>query len=391
MQCHNTMKTPSGRALLLSAYDAYSHRQWHRTVTAMFPGIEWTRLTLPPRHFRWRQRSNSLSWAFKHHRQLTDNHDFLLCTSMTDLSALRGFVPELARLPTAVYFHENQFAYPETSRQLRTVEPRILNLYTALCADELVFNSEFNRNSFLEGAAALLKRMPDGVPAGLVGKLRQASRILPVPLPDSVYAAIDGRPANDVDRPLTLVWNHRWEYDKGPELLLAIVRQLISRGLPFRLHLLGQQFRHRPAAFTELLAELAAHYRAMSLEPGQCGFVDNRPAYLQLLAGSDIALSTAAHDFQGLSVLEATVCGCTPLAPARLVYPEYLSAECLYGGDGDPDREAGQAADRIQQWERLRRGGMPLPDPQLPDFSSSHLQSRYTELLLRLSPGTGIR
>lgn len=267
------MTNPSGRALLLSAYDAYSHRQWHTTVTAMFPDIEWTRLTLPPRHFRWRLRGNSLSWAFKHHAQLTDNHDFLLCTSMTDLSALRGFVPELARLPTAVYFHENQFAYPERSEPLDGVEPRILNLYTALCADELIFNSHYNHRSFLDGVTALLRKLPDAVPEGLVKKLEQAS-IIPVPLPDALYARKpDDR---DAGRPLTLVWNHRWEYDKGPGRLLSLVRRLVDARLPFRLHLVGQQFRQQPPAFGTLTRLLDGHYRDHGLEPGWCGFIEDR-------------------------------------------------------------------------------------------------------------------
>ncbi|MGM0631830.1 MAG: tRNA-queuosine alpha-mannosyltransferase domain-containing protein [Pseudomonadota bacterium] len=385
------MKTPRGRGLLLSAYDAYSHRQWHNAVTAMFPDIEWTRLTLPPRYFRWRIRGNSLSWAFKHRRQLTDNHDFLLCTSMTDLSALRGFVPELTRLPTAVYFHENQFQYPERRQQVRSVEPLILNLYTALCADELVFNSHYNHDSFIDGVTTLLRKLPDEVPPGLLDRLSRVS-IIPVPLPDPLYrrgAEKQSPPATD--RPLTLVWNHRWEYDKGPERLLALVQRLIDAGLRFRLHLVGQQFRQHPPAFARLTGLLETHYRLHDLSPGHCGFIEDREEYLDLLRASDIVLSTADHDFQGLSLLEGAICGCTPLAPARLVYPEYLSSDCLYGGDADVDAEAAHGAERILEWDRQRRLGHPLPDPRLPDFSRGHLRPRYADLLQRLSDKAGIR
>ncbi len=385
------MKTPTGRGLLLSAYDAYSHRQWHNAVTAMFPDIEWTRLTLPPRYFNWRIRGNSLSWAFKHRGQLTDNHDFLLSTSMTDLSALRGFVPELARLPTAVYFHENQFEYPERHQQVHGVEPLILNLYTALCADELVFNSHYNHDSFIAGARTLLRKLPDEVPPGLLDRLRRAN-IIPVPLPDSLYRRGAGKripPA--ADHPLTLVWNHRWEYDKGPERLLALVQRLIDAGLRFRLHLVGQQFRQHPPALTRLSGLLETYYRLHDLSPGHCGFIEDREQYLDLLQTSDIVLSTADHDFQGLSLLEGAVCGCTPLAPARLVYPEYLSADCLYGGEADVDTEAAQGAERILEWDRQRRLGHPLPDPRLPVFSDSHLRLKYADLLQRLSDKVGIR
>ncbi|MDO9476987.1 MAG: DUF3524 domain-containing protein, partial [Pseudohongiella sp.] len=129
------------RILLLSAYDAGSHQQWRQILCDMFPHYHWTCLSLPARHFSWRVRGNSLSWAFNHRRELTDNYDLVIATSLTDLASLRGFVPELARIPTLVYFHENQFAYPATAQQHASIEPAMVNLYSALCADHVAFNS----------------------------------------------------------------------------------------------------------------------------------------------------------------------------------------------------------------------------------------------------------
>jgi len=95
------------RILLLSAYDAHSHRRWRQGLVAAFPEWRWTVLTLPPRFFSWRVRGNSLSWAFSERETLEQSYDVLVATSMTDLSALKGLVPAL------VYCHENQFAYPD--------------------------------------------------------------------------------------------------------------------------------------------------------------------------------------------------------------------------------------------------------------------------------------
>jgi len=192
------------RILLLSAYDAHSHQQWRQTLCDMFPDDHWTCLSLPARHFAWRVRGNSLSWAFNHRQTLTDNYDLLIVTSLTDLSSLRGFVPELARLPTLVYFHENQFGYPSNrpsnqsssqppkqpdNQQSNEVGAQMLSIYTALCADHIAFNSEWNRRSFFAGVDTLLKKLPDHVPVGLSQQLQSNSSVLAVPLPDRLYIA----------------------------------------------------------------------------------------------------------------------------------------------------------------------------------------------------------
>ncbi|MFC6979090.1 tRNA-queuosine alpha-mannosyltransferase domain-containing protein [Microbulbifer taiwanensis] len=49
--------------MLLSAYDADSHKRWRRGLVAAIPEWQWTQLTLPPRYFSWRIRGNSLSWG----------------------------------------------------------------------------------------------------------------------------------------------------------------------------------------------------------------------------------------------------------------------------------------------------------------------------------------
>ena len=108
--------------LLLSAYDARSHALWRYRIAEMTPEVSWLELTLPPRNFNWRIRSNSLHWAFNNRDELTDNYNFLLATSMVDLSSLRGFVPQLGCIPNIIYFHENQFAYPSNQQKIENIE-----------------------------------------------------------------------------------------------------------------------------------------------------------------------------------------------------------------------------------------------------------------------------
>jgi glycosyltransferase involved in cell wall biosynthesis len=356
------------RVLLLSAYDAHSHRRWREGLVAAFPEWDWTVLSLPPRNFAWRIRGNSLSLAFGERALLERPCDLLLATSMTDLSTLRGLVPALTRLPTLVYCHENQFAYPEGGRQPVRVEPLMVNLYTLLAADRVIFNSAWNRDSCLDGIQGLLKKMPDAVPPGVVAHIAAKSRLLPVPLETDWFAAAGMVRSEE---PLTIVWNHRWEYDKGPERLFTALLQLQQAGMDFRVHVIGQQFREQPAVFADMHARLGAHIASW-------GMVQDPADYRQILRCSHVVLSTALHEFQGLAVQEAVASGCVPLVPDRLAYPEFFSDPCRYPSYiDDVEREGAAIADRIVQWcGSGDEGGLP-PVPDLSSLSWASQKSAY--------------
>ena len=353
------------RILLLSAYDAGSHRRWREGLVASFPEYDWTVLTLPARYFSWRVRGNSLSWAFNERECLEAGYDLIVATSMVDLSALKGMVPSLAVIPTLVYFHENQFAYPKSARQHSSVEPQILNLYTALCADKIVFNSAFNRQSFLGGVDALIAKLPDQVPDGIVETLQQMSCVVPVPLEQACYeveslgtedlGAEDpwaiSKTLSEEDRPLRLLWAARFEYDKGGDRLLLILRKLKEANVAFELAVLGERFRHSPPEFDQIEQEFAAQLV-------QFGFEPSTQRFRALLAGADIVLSTAIHEFQGLAVLEAVAAGCVPVLPARLAYEEYYDGQYLYLSSDDLEAEAVAAKQKIiELWKAIKMGG----------------------------------
>ncbi|GAB2517807.1 tRNA-queuosine alpha-mannosyltransferase domain-containing protein [Microbulbifer agarilyticus] len=337
------------RVLLLSAYDAESHKRWRKGLAAAFPDWHWTVLTLPPRYFSWRIRGNSLSWAMGPERAtLEQPYDLLIVTSMTDLSALRGLAPALTRLPTLVYFHENQFAYPKTGRAHQSVEPQILNLYTALCGDRVVFNSEFNRRTFLQGAAALLDKLPDCVPPQVIEHVTTRSLVMPVPLEQALFdSSHDMEEKSDC---LVITWAARWEYDKGGDRLLRILQGLEASGVEYRLNLLGQSFRKVPSELIEIQDRFM--HRLLRV-----GFIDSLADYRKVLAHSDVFLSTAYHEFQGLAVMEATALGAIPLVPHSMAYPEIYPVSCLY------DSEAA-AVQRLQELQSIRqRGGTLEPVP----------------------------
>ncbi len=357
------------RILLLSAYDAHSHRRWRRGLVAAFPEHDWTVLTLPPRNFSWRIRGNSLSWALAERAVLEQPRELLIATSMTDLSALKGMVPALAAQPSLVYCHENQFAYPASPAARDCHEPKMVGLYSALAADRVLFNSEYNRQSFLHGVQAFLDGMPDAVPPGVVERIAGNSGTLPVPL-EADWFAVPGRDERG-GGPFTIVWNHRWEYDKAPERLFGALQQLQQAGADFRVHVIGQQFRRQPAVFAEM-------HTLLKPQIGAWGMVDSAAGYRRLLQHSHVALSTALHEFQGLALLEATACGCVPLAPDRLAYPEFLPAAFRYPSfPDDPEREsAAIAAHLLALYASYQRGELPEP-PDVSGLSWARLKPAY--------------
>ena len=89
---------------------------------------------------------------------------------------------------------------------------------------------------------------------------------------------------------------------------------------------------------------------------GRWGFIQSKTDYQQLLAECDLVLSTALHDFQGLSVLEAVQAGCIPLLPDHLVYPEIFSSAYLYRCDGEPKAIAKEVFERLSLWLQRDNG-----------------------------------
>ena len=371
------------RVLLLSAYEADSHRHWREQLEQGLEDFDWQVLSLPPRHFAWRVRGNPLYWSISERELLEAGYDLVLATSMVDIATLRGLVPALASIPTIVYFHENQFAYPDNRGRHGLLEPQMVSLYGALAADRLVFNSAFNMNTFLDGCAQMLGRFPDRVPVGIPKVLAAKSEVLAVPLRfDAVQQPLQAT----VTEPLQIVWNHRWEYDKGPAELLQIAEAIVGLNVSFVLHVVGQQFRQCPEEF-EALHTLLEQNDAL----GHWGFIEQRNDYVQLLRGSQVVLSTALHDFQGLSMLEACAAGCTPVAPARLVYPEWIPVELLY-------RDTEAAGELLADLALRHRASLvrsQAPSPGLPQvdvsaYSATTLLSRYRHLMHSQIPANSV-
>lgn len=357
------------RALLLSAYHAASHARWTRGITCTLDEHDWTVLTLPPRHFRWRARGNPLWWALEEPK-IRDRYDIVIATSTVDLSALLGLVPSLRSARVATYFHENQFEYPTRDGEI-DIALAITDLYTALAADVVLFNSAFNRDTMLDGIDEVMGRLPDFAPVSARTRVADRSTVVPVGLEPSWF--MSGKAGRS--GPMRLVWNHRWEYDKAPERFFGALDQLDEMGVDFRVDVVGQQFRTVPEAFASGRERHAARI-------GAWGWVESVDEYRELLRRADVVVSTALHEFQGLAVLEAVASGCVASVPDRLAYREYVPEWCRYPSHlDDPAREARKMAKHLASIAARIDEIRAAPVIDLEKLRWQNLRDRYAALL----------
>jgi glycosyltransferase involved in cell wall biosynthesis len=293
--------------------------------------------------------------------------------------------------------HENQLVYPaleteaewSASRRRRAARRDehypYVNLTSMLASDVVLWNSDHNRRSFLDALPRFLRHFPDHREMASVALVAERSQVLPLGLDLRALGGARGavqRRARRSGAPVVL-WNHRWEHDKDPARFFAALRALSDRGPDFRLAVLGASFGAAPKVFEQARTAFADRIE-------HWGYADSRDAYARLLRACDIVVSTARHEFFGAAVAEATYCGCRPILPNALAYPELIPARyhdsVLYDGFDD-------LVDRL-----CRAIEAPEPDlcgelaAAMSRFDWQHMAPRYDELLLSLAePGATAR
>lgn len=305
------------RILLLEPYNTGSHARWVASL-ARFSSHTIHTLTLPGRFWKWRMHGGAVTLA-RNWLASPWQPDLLLATDMLDLTTFLALTRhQLAGVPSAVYFHENQLTYPSIPGTKRDLHYGFINYATMLAADHVFFNSAFHRSAFFDELPRLLKHFPDYTELETINVLKQRSEVLPLGLDLKALDESEGKAQHS--GPLRIVWNHRWEYDKQPEMFLEALYKLQRRGLSFKVILLGESFQQRPEEFLEAQERLAHHIEHV-------GYVSSRDEYARLLHAADVQVSTAIQDFFGGSTCEAIYCGCHPLLPDRLNYPALVPTE----------------------------------------------------------------
>lgn len=313
------------KILILEPYYGGSHKQF---LNGLMDSVsaEYVVLSLPAR--KWKMRMQLSAQWFIEQLENVDPHkryfDTVLCSTFIDVAVFRALVCKLSGWNHAarfcLYFHENQFAYPNRTDDKSLYQFTAINFNSALASDSIAFNTEFNRRTFIEGCRRYLKFSSDMKFTSVVEKIEDSSNVIH---PGIDFSVIDGARVDKVNDDPVIVWNHRWEHDKNPDEFFMGLRLLKQKGISFKLIVMGQSFVRNPECFENAQKEFdqeLVHY----------GFAESYKKYADLLGKATIVVSTSNHEFYGISVIEAVRAGCRPLLPNRLSYPELFPKEYLY-------------------------------------------------------------
>jgi hypothetical protein len=167
---------------LIEPFFTGSHAAW-ATEYAQHSGHNIDILSLSGNYWKWRMHGGAVTLATKF-LESGAMPDMLLVTDMLDLTTFLALTRQkTARLPVAIYFHENQICYPWSPkdrdiRYKRDQHYGFINYSSALAADKVVFNSWYHYNSFLDELPRFLKQFPDRNELETVATIRAKSCVL---------------------------------------------------------------------------------------------------------------------------------------------------------------------------------------------------------------------
>ncbi len=329
---------------VLSAYHTGSHKAWAEGY-GQHSRHDIRILSMAGRFWKWRMQGGPLDLAAQARRALA-NHgppEMILATDMVNLPVFLGLLRRdlPAHVPTICYMHENQLTYPPRPGEKLDLTYGMINWLSQVAADGVVFNSRYHMQAWFDELPRLLKHFPDYRHLPLVQDVYKRSRVLPVgimaqaftptvPIPTAPTSTAPTSTAPTMADPPLILWNQRWEYDKRPDRFFHLLYRLAEEGVAFRLAVAGENFRNVPTEFESARQRLADHIH-------HWGYLPDRAAYVDLVQQADLVISTADHEFFGISILEAICAGAFPLLPDRLSYPELvpesLHSACLYQDD----------------------------------------------------------
>ncbi|MCG8373488.1 MAG: DUF3524 domain-containing protein [Balneolales bacterium] len=265
--------------------------------------------------WKWRMHGDSVTLA-ELTSQVEEEIDILMTSSMANLPAFLALTnPRFAFTPKIMYMHDNQFTRPLPATENRDMTYCYINYLSMLSADMLLFSSQFHLDDLLEALPGFLDNYPDDKHYNTVDQIRAKSVVMHPGL-DLKYFDKEPDTRFQNERP-RIVWNQSWQFDRNPAMFFRVLNRLNDIDLKFDLILAGDSKHGKPEEFERAwkrYGDQIIHF----------GYVDDKSVYSKLLHSGDIVVSTASYEFFCIPILEAIYCGCHPLVPNTLHYPELI-------------------------------------------------------------------
>ena len=299
--------------LYIEPYYSGSHKYWINSYKE-FSKHNIHILGLPGRKWKWRMHGGAVTLADEFNK-LDKKFDLIICSDMLNLPVFKSLCNNIDNTKCVMYFHENQFSYPWSPN-----DPDIklnidlnygyINYTSSLISDYNFFNSNYHKESYLNELKKYLNKMPDFQNKDSVDVIKNKSSVLHIGCSLTKSNSIQNQFVEPV-----ILWNHRWEYDKNPDLFFHTLFDLDEMGIDYNLIVLGEQHQDYPKIFDEAKNKL--EHKILHF-----GYCHSRDDYVNLLNQANIIPVTSNQDFFGISIIEAVSSFCFPILPYRLSYPE---------------------------------------------------------------------
>ncbi|XP_044834218.1 glycosyltransferase-like domain-containing protein 1 isoform X3 [Mauremys mutica] len=324
--------------LLIEAFYGGSHKQLADLLQEEIE--ECVLYTLPAKKWHWRARTAAL--YFMQTVPANANYRILFASSVLNLTELIALRPDLGKLKKVLYFHENQLAYPVQKYQERDFQYGYNQILSCLVADIVVFNSAFNMESFLTSIGKFLKLIPDHRPKDLEKIIRPKCQVLHFPIrfpdvsrfmPEHKLAHLEKitgvRGNGDTYLFRCLPFQQKYRATKSlmknssssPESGLCEAQSGLctTQGERLQYPLTSLEKLNKSEASESTNQEVPCQEDKQHVTFNPCN----------LLSGTDYQ-QRPLHIVWPHRWIEAVYCGCYPLCPNALVYPEIFPAEYLY-------------------------------------------------------------
>jgi glycosyltransferase involved in cell wall biosynthesis len=305
------------KILLIEPYYTGSHKKWandYRRLSNHNVKI----LSLKGQFWKWRMHGGAVTLADKFNK-INWKPNLIIATDMLDFTTFLSLTRKKTyNIPAIIYFHENQISYPWSPNDIDVKKNRdshygFINYSSALSSDHILFNSNYHMNTFMNELNPFLKNFPDHNELDSINIIKRKSKTLHLGLD---LKRFDLKKIKKKEKP-SILWNHRWEYDKNPELFFSILEKVKNEGYKFNLIVIGENFSQSPKIFDRAKKDFKD-------ELIHWGYAKTFELYAELLWRADILPVTSNQEFFGISVMEAIYCGNWPILPNRLTYPELL-------------------------------------------------------------------